>query len=291
MKKLILAFGLMMAACTLQAKTALMVISHGAPGKAWNANVLNVEKRLQTIEITGISYKRVALMEYSTPDIKAVVDDCEAQGCDTILALPLFIAPSSHSSADIPNILDLQYNPEVRAGLAEEKTRMVHSKAHIVEGPELYFGDVIDRSTMMQVSRMSKDPKNEALVLLAHGDPDRVGFWNELLERNCKAIADSLGIDYTDSKLIAMGQHFADDLKPVLTRAAKAKKRVLVQGLYLTTSIAELAEAFGLDQQTKELTGSDTAEVVYGKGGILPDSEQEVVDWIVATATAWHNNR
>lgn len=190
-------------------------------------------------------------MEYARPNISDVVKDCEAQGRDTIFALPLFIAPSSHSSEDVPNILDLQYNPEVRAALAEEKTGIVHTRAHVVIGPELYFGDVIEKALLARVRSMSKDPKNEALILLVHGDPYRTGYWKELLDRNCRMISDSIGITYTDSKQIAMGQNFIDDLRPVISKAAKARHRVLVQAIYLTTSIGEIAHAMGLDSDPK----------------------------------------
>lgn len=291
MKKIILSLCLLSAATFMQAKTALMVISHGAPGKSWNAKVLDVEKKLQGIDIPGISYKRVALMEFSSPDIKAVVDDCEAQGCDTIFALPLFIAPSSHSEDDIPNILNQKYVPEVRKGLAEEKANIVHSKARIVVGPTLYYSDVIEKAMLARVKSLSKDPKNEALVLLAHGDPDRVGFWNELLERNAKNIKEGTGIDYADTKLVAMGQNIEKDIQPMLTKAAQIKKRIIVQGIYLTSSIGEIAKILKLDQKTKEFTGKDDVEVVYSDGGILPDSEQDVVDWIVETTKNWQKNK
>lgn len=289
MKKIILSLCLLSAAVFAQGKTALMVISHGAPGMSWNAKVLDVEKKLQQVDIPGISYKRVALMEFSKPDIKAVVDDCEAQGCDTIFALPLFIAPSSHSEDDIPNILNLKYIPEVRKGLAEEKANIVHSKARIIVGPPLYYGNVIEKAMLARVKSISKDPKNEALILVAHGDPDRIGFWQELLDRNVKNIKDSTGIEYADTKFIAMGQNIVKDIQPVLTKAAKAKKRILVQAVYLTSSIGEIAKILGLDKETKKLTGSDTAEVVYSDGGILPDSEQDVIDWIVSTTESWRH--
>ena len=104
-KTVLFILALIMVSIHLNAKTALVVIAHGAPSPQWNKPVLDLENRLHSIDIPGICYKRVALMEFSQPNISSVIKDCEKQGIDTVFALPLFIAPSSHSEDDIPNIL------------------------------------------------------------------------------------------------------------------------------------------------------------------------------------------
>lgn len=104
-------------------------------------------------------------------------------------------------------------------------------------------------------------------------------------------ISDSIGITYTDSKQIAMGQNFIDDLRPVISKAAKARHRVLVQAIYLTTSIGEISHAMGLDSDPKSLTGSDTAELVLSNGGILPDSQLDVIKWIVDVTEQWRKSK
>ena len=144
MKKLSLL--LTMAVCTLHvsAKTALVVIAHGAPSPQWNKPVLDLERKLNEISIKGIDYKRVALMEFSQPNIPSVVRDCEKEGVDTIFALPLFIAPSSHSEDDIPNLLGLKYDPNVREDLINEETEFVKSNIKFIVGPTLMSSDIIE---------------------------------------------------------------------------------------------------------------------------------------------------
>lgn len=285
MKKAILFLALMLSVSSVFAKKALVVIAHGAPADAWNAPVLALEPLIQKANMPGIEYKRVALMEFSHPDIAEVVADCEKQGVDTVFALPLFIAPSSHSDGDVPNILGLQYNPTTRKGLAEEKEEIIKSNIRFIEGPTLYEGDVIEKAMLARIKEMSTDPKNEGVVLLAHGDPGRIGFWNNLLKRTKKMVQDSTGIEYFDNNLVGMGQEFDKDVKPLLQKAAKEKKRVLVQGLYLMSSVNSMAKMFKMDQP--EYLKEVGADVVYSKAGILPASSDLVVDWITKTTNGW----
>lgn len=285
MKKILFSLALMLCVSSAFAKKALVVIAHGAPANAWNAPVLALEPILQKANIPGIDYCRVALMEFSHPDIADVVADCEKQGVDTVFALPLFIAPSSHSDGDVPNILGLQYNPTTRKGLAAEKEEIIKSNIRFIEGPTLYEGDVIEKAMLARVKEMSTDPKNEGVVLLAHGDPDRIGYWNNILDRTRDYVKKNTGIDYFEAKLIAMGQNFDKDVKPLLQKAAKEKKRVLVQGLYLMSSVNGMAKMFKMDQP--EYLKEVGADVVYGKAGILPASSDLVVDWIKSTTNGW----
>ena len=94
MKQLLFAAAAAFCCLSMQAKTALVVIAHGSPSESWNQQVLALESRLSQMELPGIDYTRVALMEFAQPDIPSVIRDCELQQIDTVFALPLFIAPS-----------------------------------------------------------------------------------------------------------------------------------------------------------------------------------------------------
>ncbi len=273
---------LLFAIITLQmsAKTALVVIAHGAPSPMWNQPVLDLEKKLNSIDIKGISYKRVALMEFSQPNIPSVVRDCEKLGVDTIFALPLFIAPSSHSEDDIPNILGLKYEPSVRKALAEEKAELVISNIKFVVGPVLMSSGLIEKTMLERVKAMSKNEKDEGLLLLAHGDPDRIGFWKTLLKVTGDYIKQNSKIDYIDAETIAMGQDFANDVTPLLEKARKRKKRVLVQGIYLMSGVGGMARYAKLDKKYGD-------SVVFSDYGILPQSSDDVCKWIEETTKNW----
>ena len=280
MKKLSLL--LTMAVCTLHvsAKTALVVIAHGAPSPQWNKPVLDLERKLNEISIKGIDYKRVALMEFSQPNIPSVVRDCEKEGVDTIFALPLFIAPSSHSEDDIPNLLGLKYDPNVREDLINEETEFVKSNIKFIVGPTLMSSDIIEKTMCERIKEMSVNENEEGVLILAHGDPERIGYWTSLLKRTGDYIKQHTKINYIDTELIGMGQAFASDVTPLIKKAKENKKRILVQGIYLMSSVADMAKRTGL------MKDGDT-NVVFSKYGILPKSENEVLDWIVATTQNW----
>ena len=82
---------------TLQAKTALMIVAHGSPMESWRKPVLDLEplvkQQVATGKLKGIDIVKVALMEYTEPSVASMVKACEAEGADTIFALPIFIAP------------------------------------------------------------------------------------------------------------------------------------------------------------------------------------------------------
>lgn len=287
MKKVLFTMVLVSSMLHVSAKTALVVIAHGAPSDEWNQPVLNIEKELNQVEIPGISYKRVALMEFSNPNINAVVNDCEKEGIDTIFALPLFIAPSSHSEDDIPNILGLKYNPATRKALAEENAEVVKSHIRFIVGPTLMNSDIIEKSMLQRIKEMSKDTKNEAVVLLAHGDPERIGFWKSILKKTGDYIKANTGIDYVDAQLVGMGYTFFKDVNPILMKAAVEKKKILVQGIYLMSSVSDMAKMAKMSEKQKNIN----SEVVYSEYGILPKSTPEVCHWIIDVTKEWLKNK
>ena len=256
----------------------------------WRKPVLALEQtvrdRLAERGITDFDYVRVAMMEYTEPSVASVLKDCEKEGIDTVFALPLFIAPSSHSEEDLPNILGLKFTPSVREELKEEGTEFVHTDMKIVLGPTMYSTDILEKIMYERVMAMSKTPADEAVVILAHGDPERIGFWNELLQRTADYIKENSSITYTDGELVAMGMYMADDLEKILENAAAQKKRILVQGVYLTSNVKSMAHRIGMLEKQKPLEKKGV-EIVYGDQGILPGSTAVLTDWIIDRALEW----
>lgn len=276
MKQFLLLAASAILSLNLSAKSALVVIAHGSPSQNWNKAVLALEDSLDNIDIPGISYKRVALMEFSRPDIADVMKDCEKNGVDTVFALPLFISPSGHSEDDIPNILGLKYTPSVRMELKEEGTRMVSTDMHIITGPTLMESGVIEKSMVRRVKSLSSGQGNEEVILLAHGDPDRKGFWETILS-NCSESLKAEGFTNVCYQLVGMGQNIKNDIAPLLREAGDAGRRVIVQGIYLVSTANAMARQAGIDDKN----------IVFGSEGILPLSSSEVLDWIVSTTEQW----
>ena len=291
MKKLLSIFiSVLFAATSLHAESALVIIAHGHTLESWRKPVLALEEtvreRLAERGINDFSYVRVAMMEYTEPSVASVMEDCQRQGIDTVFALPLFIAPSSHSEDDLPNILVLKFSKDVRDELEEEGTRFVKGDLKIVLGPTLYSTDIIEKIMLERISALSANPEEEAVVILAHGDPERAGFWDNLLSRSADYIKEHTSITYTDGEKVAMGMHMADDLTAILEKAAEHKKRILVQGIYLTSNVKNMADRIGMKERQKSLEENGIS-IVYSDQGILPLATPEITDWIIDRAEEW----
>ena len=292
MKKILFSILFLCAAVSVaEAKNALVVIAHGSPMESWRKPVLELEtsvrNQIKAAKLKGIDYVRVALMEYTEPSVASVVKDCEAQGVDSIFALPLFIAPSGHTEEDLPNILGWKYNPYVREELAEEKTEMVKSKLPIVLGPTFYYSYVLEKVMAQRVKSFSKDATNEAVIFLAHGDEERIGFWKSLLGNVSKYVKENCGVTYVDGELIEMGHNFGNELMPLLEKAAQTKKRIFVQGIYLTSDVKRMADRHKMQERQADLVKARGVEIVYSNEGILPASSDLVTNWVVEQTAQW----
>ena len=94
-------------------------------------------------------------------------------------------------------------------------------------------------------------------------------------------------INYVDHALIEMGHNFSNELMPLLTKAAQKKKRIIVQGIYLTSDVKRMADRHKMQDVQKELVKKTGAEIIYSPDGILPASTSRVVEWIVAQTKQW----
>ncbi len=159
----------------------------------------------------------------------------EEQGITQIYALPLFIASSS--MFDIPTILGLYYNKKIVAKLKEEGAKIVGTKAKITIGPTLDYQSVLKDIMLERVKELSQDPKNEALVVLAHGDEQFSMFWNRLIHQTVNYILGQTGIEFAQKAYVEMGQSFAFNAIPVIKKAASKKNRVIVVGMYLSSGV------------------------------------------------------
>lgn len=288
--KLLFSAVLLISTLCMNAKNALVVISHGSPMEEWRKPVLDLEpllqKRVSELKL-NISYVRVAMMEFTEPTIATVVSDCEAQGIDTIFAIPLFIAPSSHSDEDIPNIIGHKFNASTIAELNEEGTKLVHTRIPIILGPTLSYNNVIEEIMLKNVKDMSKSPEDEALLFVSHGDKQWTSFWTKKMESIADTCRKSTGIKEVDYKFVAMGYKMVREIIPTLKQWSQNKKRILIQGVYLTSTAKEIADASGVTEMVNKELNNPNVEVVYSNEGILPSSTETVVDWILDRTKEW----
>lgn len=265
----------------LFAKTGLMIIAHGAPMSVWNQPVFDmgeqVRKELKGSDIAGI---KVAMLEFAEPSVATVMAEFAKEGFEHVLAVPLFIAPSSHSHFDIPAVLGIYSDPDIAAVLAEESAEIASRAVPVTLLPTLAYDDIICQILVDRAAELSRNPVKEALVILAHGDPMFAPFWEKMCRETGAAICGETGITYFDYAFIEMGQGLSHDGASAIYEAASKRNKVIVVGAYVASSIAGIAKHFSKATGSMDSSVDLFADVnvVWADKGLLPD--ERVARWI-----------
>ncbi|MFI4913181.1 MAG: sirohydrochlorin chelatase [Sedimentisphaeraceae bacterium JB056] len=269
----------------------LLIIAHGAPWPRWNQPVLQLGEDVVSMlgEGSPFSKIKVVFMEFAKPTVADGIKEFEQAGCNRIVAVPLLIAPSSHSHWDIPALLGVYSSSEMEEELKAEGAEIVRSKLPITITPTISSSDVIQKVMLKRVMEYSKSPKDEAVVLLAHGDHVIPNVWNDFMKQTITFICGNSKISYGDWACVEMGQSYTDAVSAI-AKAGEKRKRVIVVGSYLSMGVDKLHQRW-LKTNSGEVHGHSEAEdpfdgieVVCASKGLLPD--KLVAEWIVETAVS-----
>lgn len=270
-------------------RPGLLIIAHGSPAKVWNQPVLEQEQKVREGFGRDNPYTKikVVFMEFAEPNVADGLEELQAAGCTRIVVVPLLIAPSSHSHWDIPALLGIYGDPEIEAALREEGLRLVRPKVPVTLTPTMAHSDVIEKIVLKRVRQLSRDSKNEALVLLAHGSEAIPSAWERFLKRTVTYACGQTGISYGDWATIAVGQEY-DRAVAAIQEAAEHRDRVIVVGVYLSLDAGRIHNRWlaRVDKQAPGMHGTGNSlqglDVQFAEQGLLPDAL--VTEWIVETA-------
>jgi hypothetical protein len=225
-------------------KPGLLILSHGAPHAEWNEPVNALVDKVRKLNNEKQVFHSVegSFLEFTQPDAATGIEKLEQAGCDRIIVVPLFIAPSSHSLFDVPAVLGLYSSPDIRAVLKEEGARIAQPNVPITVTQTLSDGDILDQFARDEVWALSQEPSEESIVLLAHGCPDHHRLVNSAVRRIGTYCGGQCMIDYVDWAFCAVGQTFLEKAYPAIIQASEAKKRVIVVGLYVSSSAQKVYE-------------------------------------------------
>jgi len=268
------------------AGTGLLLIAHGSPNPAWNKPVLDFGCRaVATAAETG-RYKavRVCMLEAAQPDAATAVAEMEAEGCTRIVAVPLFIAASGHTHFDVPAVLGIYSSPRIAAQFAAEGIKTARPKVPLVLTGTMSEGDVLEKYALSEVRKLSSTPSDEAVLILAHGDPEHQLIVERMLRRVTTYCCGEAGISYGDWACIGMGQDYVTQALPAMETALKHKKRVLVVGLYLATSAATLHHRSMKVANPHQRSGPWPEEAVVFSDAAVIDYPELLLDWVFTTA-------
>lgn len=270
-------------------KPGLLVIAHGSPSPAWNEPVLKLGAEIaRTAMETGrFGAVRTALMEFSEPSIPTAVAELEAFGCSRIIAVPLFVMSTGHTHFDVPAVLGL-YSSARTDEHVEEHGGAVRCRIPITLTETMSEDErLLPQYALQEVEKLSTSSSEEAIVFLAHGDPDHELLCERVMRRIASYCCARTGIEYADWAYIGVGQEFASKGLPVIRRAAERKQRVLVVGLYVASDAQRIRDR-ALKADTRSHGERETvisgSEILFSRDGII--SCPLVVNWVVESACA-----
>jgi hypothetical protein len=205
-----------------------------------------------------------AFLEIATPDVPSAVANLEEIGCDRIVAIPLFIAPSGHTHFDIPAVLGIYTSPSILETIEKEGGTVAKPKVPITLTNTFSEGSLLESYALSQVEGLSEKPEEEAIVILLHGDPLHDGLIEGRMREIATYCCGKTGIEYADWASIAVGQGLAEQGLPAVARALERKSRVLVIGLYVSTTVKRIH-----DRAAKQSKGG------HGHGGEIEKAISE----------------
>lgn len=270
------------------AEPGLLLVAHGAPSPQWNEPVLQFGRKVaEAVEKTGkFKATRTALLESAQPDVPSAVAELEAAGCDRIIAVPLFVAPSGHTHFDVPAVLGIYTSGSTRETLREEGASPARPRVPITLTETLSEGDVLADYAADQARKLSVSPEKEALVILAHGDPDHALLVERLMRRIVTRCCGATGIAYGDWASIGVGQEYASAGIPAICGALERAERVIVVGVYLSSNAASIdARVRGaLREKNPDRDPFAGRDVVFSSEPII--AHPALLEHVVATAEA-----
>jgi sirohydrochlorin ferrochelatase len=270
-------------------KPGLLIVAHGSPAPAWNQPVLQQEQKVRTAfgESNPFVAIKVVFMEFAEPNVADGLEALQEAGCDRIVAVPLMVAPSSHSHWDIPALLGIYSDPGVEKLLRSEGARLVRPRVPVTLTTTLAESDVIERIMLKRVRQLSQNPEREAVVLLAHGSEAIPPAWDRFLKRTVTYVCGQTGISYGDWASVAVGQEYSRAVAAI-QEAAEYRDRVIVVGAYLSLGVKRMHNQWSTRLETPEgaMHGMgnplEGLNVQLSEQGLLPD--EMVTQWIVDTA-------
>ncbi len=269
----------------------LLIVAHGSPMPAWNKPVFALEKEVLEVLGKDHSFKevKVVMMEFAKPDVAEGIRVMEKAGCDRIVVVPLLIAPSSHSLWDIPSLLGLYTDPEMRQQLEDEGAAITRTKLPITVTSTLHRDDLLAEIMLTRAKEISTNPAEEALVVIAHGDDGLRSHWDKLMKRITSHACGKTGITYADWAYVHVGQTYLAQGTPVIAAAMEKRKRVLLVGVYLSLGASQIHEMqmrlgkkSGMIAMMVNPLAGKLKRVVATKHGVIPDPR--LARWIAKTA-------
>lgn len=164
-------------------KVGVLLVNHGSHSETWRNMLLDVEDKVakDILSYDGIKGIKTAFMEYNEPSIATQMKWFDDNGYTDVIVVPIFLTVSSHYSHDIPVIVGLSSDPNIKESLAKEKIEVYKANARVTITPPLDFTTLLKKNIARRVEALSQDPSNESVLLVAYGDEQYNQQWEEMV--------------------------------------------------------------------------------------------------------------
>jgi sirohydrochlorin ferrochelatase len=232
-------------------KTGVLVVAHGDRRDDWNEGVRRVIAPLRDRYVVELAF----LYPVPGESLQEGIDRLEAQGVDTILAIPLLASSYSEHFEELEYVLGLR---DTVSSVTEAHTP-VDVKTPIRLGRAIDSSPTVAKILERRAGKLSIDPPREALVLVGHGpnSEDYNRHWLRHMDTMGSAIQRELGFRRTHSRTLR------DDAPPDIREAASRALRLVVEResrdgsvLIVTLLISHGEVQSGIKERLKGLTYS-----------------------------------
>jgi len=279
----LLALCLATAAPAAPPKVGILLVNHGSRSAAWRGALLELDRHvreplLRSGTIAGV---KTAFMEYTEPSIATRMREFDAEGFSDVVVVPVFLTVSTHTFDDIPTILGRKQDPQSLESLRLESIERYAPRARTHIGPRLDFSSFVQENVLRRALKLSRDPRQEGLVLIAYGDRTYDKQWSALMERTAGYVMAQTGIGafaYGWAGHIAAYDpaHTTRAVNEVLAR----KERALVVPVFV--AFDEMFQLGIIGKGIAAVPGHEE-RVAYAPDAILPDARVET--WVEQVAT------
>jgi len=259
-------------------KVAVLLVNHGSHSEGWRKMLIDVEEAVKA-DLMGnekIVAVETAHMEYNEPSIATRLKEFDEAGYTDIIVVPIFLTVSSHYSHDIPVIVGLSSDPKIKETLKKEEIEVYKPTARVTITPPLDYTTILKKNVARRVEKLSTDPDNEAVLLVAYGDEQYNQQWEELVEEIGKYLKIKTGqesIAYSWCGHIV--RYSSDPTTEGIEKLFELEDRVIVIPILVANDEHFQGEIIqnGVD------AASNPKNVVYVQDAILPDTNLN--QWVI----------
>ena len=266
---------------TVEKKTGVLLVSHGSHSAQWREMLQDVERDVseRVLAIPGIDGIKSAFMEYTEPSIATQLKAFDDEGYTQVILVPLLLTVSGHSFDDIPTIIGAKDDAKSLAMLEAEGITRYLPKAQVTITPLLDFSSLLETNLTRRVGRLTKNPTDEGVVLVAYGDTEYNDEWVELFRNVGEKIKAETGVAAIThawcGHIVGYKQQpTIDAIQSILDaheRALVVPVLVAYDGTFQGKIIGGAVDSIG-----------DKQRIVYTPDAILP--EPALNEWIVSIA-------